>query len=103
MHKLGEVATDCQPQPGPSFEVAVVSFQPSEALEDAGVTILGYTNSRVANPDSKRDTLGRFAQDVGSQDHIALRGELDRVTGEVHEHLADANGVSSELDRQVGG
>src|SRR5271166_5210962 len=56
----------------------------------------------VAHLKAQRRLARRLTNPAGPQDDLALLGELDRVTEQVGEHLAQTPGVAPEHPRRTG-
>lgn len=103
LHQLDHAPRDGQTQSRTAEFARGRSIDLGVRREDQLARIVGNANARVANcePHPPRGWIVRIALDA--DDYFALLGELDRVTDEVDEDLAQPRRISDQRLRHVGG
>ena len=95
-HHLHQLPADGQTQPGAAVPPGGRGVGLGEGLEQPVLVGLGDADAGVGDLEAQHDLGRRPAGDEIDPDrHLALGGELDRVGGQVEQHLPDPAGVAA--------
>src|SRR6185369_14401319 len=102
LHQLDQPATDGQPEAGAPEPSRGRRVDLREGVEHA-VRLLGW-DAQAGVPHLEPDHqvgAGAAAGQLGPDHHLALLGELDRVAGQVQQHLPQPARVTAQRHRYV--
>src|SRR5258705_8800177 len=72
-----------------------------KALEQSAHSIGWNSDAIILDRESKHDIADALLLELGANHDGALFSKLDRVVGEIHQHLLQASRVALERDRNV--